>query len=343
MGEQLYRKPQHPCPIQDKNLATPEQTLRSAHDPGIFAESLRRQGHQVFRTASSYWYDHSPRVYQAFPYHWLIRPTERELTELLSDNKAICLRYSTPIDAALGRLSYHVVYDKPSYELDGLRKVARRDVRKGLRNCSVEAISFKRLADEGWELQLDTWDRQRRHPEFSHEAWRTRCLAAAELPGFEAWGALVERRLAASLTTFQMEDYCYILSQQSHRNYLKTCANNALSFVVVYTMVNRPSIRSTFYGLHSIDAPMTVDEFKFKMGFAAKLVRQRVVFHPWLSPFVNRLSQTLLDHLRGLCPRSYTLAKAEGMMRFFIEGKRPIAQQRLPEGLCTKIDEIAND
>jgi hypothetical protein len=316
----------------------------AACGPEMFGESLRRQGHQVFRTASSYWYNQGPRVFQAFPYHWLIRPTERELLDLLIQNKAICLRYSTPVHAPLGRLSYHVVYDKRSYELDGLRNVARRAVRKGLRNCSVEPISFKRLADEGWELQLDTWERQQRDPEFSHNAWRTRCLAAADLPGFEAWGALVEGRLAASLTTFQMEDCCYILSQQSHRDYLRARVNNALSFVVVHTMTNRPSIRSTFYSLHSIDAPMTVDAFKFKMGFAAKPVRQRVVFNPWISPLVNRLSHDLLNRLRRLLrPRSYTLAKAEGMMRFFLEGKRPLIQQRLPGVLCTDIDEIAND
>jgi hypothetical protein len=70
--------------------------------------------------------------------------------ELLSDNKAICLRYPTPIDAALGRLSYHVVYDKPSYELDSLSRFARQNIRRGLKNCSIEAISFKRLVDEGW-------------------------------------------------------------------------------------------------------------------------------------------------------------------------------------------------
>ena len=32
-----------------------------------FAEWLRRQGHRVYRTASSYWYEAGPRVLQAFP------------------------------------------------------------------------------------------------------------------------------------------------------------------------------------------------------------------------------------------------------------------------------------
>ncbi len=49
----------------------------------IFAGWLRRQGQTVVRTASSFWYEASPRAYQAFPYHWLIQPTEVELLSLL--------------------------------------------------------------------------------------------------------------------------------------------------------------------------------------------------------------------------------------------------------------------
>ena len=68
----------------------------------IFAEWLRIQGHNVVRTTSSYWYDASPRIYQAFPYHWLIQPTEIELLSLLRQKRAIALRYSTPIESPLG-------------------------------------------------------------------------------------------------------------------------------------------------------------------------------------------------------------------------------------------------
>ena len=65
----------------------------------IFAEWLRRQGYRVVRTASSYWFEVSARVYQAFPYHWVIEPSEEELSRLLTEHHAIALRYSTPVNA----------------------------------------------------------------------------------------------------------------------------------------------------------------------------------------------------------------------------------------------------
>ncbi|MGD9002260.1 MAG: hypothetical protein PVF04_06310, partial [Anaerolineae bacterium] len=89
-----------------------------------FAEWMRRQGHRVVRTSSTYWCEVSPRVYQAFPYHWVIQPPEEELRTLLGENRAIALRYSTSTGARRGKLSYHVVCEGPSYDLASLPRQA---------------------------------------------------------------------------------------------------------------------------------------------------------------------------------------------------------------------------
>ncbi len=301
--------------------------------PEIFAEWLRRQGYHVARTASTYWHSEGSRVYQAFPYQWVVQPTGEELLQFLRENRAIALRYSARVDAPEGRLSYHAVYEGSKYHLDELGKWARKNVRRGLRNCSVEPISFVLLAKDGWALQCDTLARQGRDLKLVPEDWRRRCLAAADLPGFEAWGALIRGRLVASVMTFQMGDCCYMLYQQCHRDYLTAHVNNALSFAVTRTMLARPNVRSIFYGLHSLDAPASVDEFKFRMGYQAKPVRQHVAFHPWLTPLANHTSHGLLKLLMALRPGDPTLSKAEGMMRFYLEGKRPIPEQPFPEPL----------
>lgn len=302
--------------------------------PDVFAEWLRRQGHVVKRTASSYWFDQGPRTYQAFPYHWVLTIPDAELNGFLRETQSIGLRYSAPVESSLGRISYHAVFEGDTYFFDSLGKWARKNVRRGLKNSSVESITFDRLADEGWALQLDTLSRQGRDLEVSGEIWRRRCIAAKDLPGFEAWGAMVDGRLAASVITFQMDDCAYMLYQQCHREYLADHVNNALSFVVTQTMVERPQIRSILYGLHSLDAPASVDEFKFRMGYTAKPVRQRVVFHPWLSPLFNSASHATVRQLRRWQPENPTLAKTEGMMRFYLEGRRPLSEQTWPEVLA---------
>jgi hypothetical protein len=84
----------------------------------IFAEWLRRQGHQVERTESSYWVNRATRVYLAFPYHWLIQPAEAELQEFIQSRQALSLRYSTSLEMPVG-------FDLPGHQV-GSRKLGRQ-------------------------------------------------------------------------------------------------------------------------------------------------------------------------------------------------------------------------
>ncbi len=302
-------------------------------NPDIFAEWLRRQGHRVLRTESSYWYDQGPRVYQAFPYHWLIAPGEAELAELWRGLGAIGLRYSTPLESQAGAASYHVVYEGSQYPLSILPKKARYDVRKGLAAFRIAPLPFAELAVQGWAVRRETLERQGRTQAEDSAWWQTLCQSAADLPGFEAWGAWSGDTLAAALIAFTCEDCCSILHQGSRSAYLSQGVNNALTFAFTQAALGRPSVRRLFYGLHSLDAPPSVDEFKFRMGYTAKPVRQRVVFHPWLRPLFNPLSHAALRGLRRLRPGSPALAKAEGMLRFYLQGRLPLERQEAPPPL----------
>jgi len=309
-------------------------------DTEIFAEWLRLQGFKVIRTTSSYWYEIKPRIYQAFPYHWLITPTSSELSEFVMRNKVLAARFSTPIQENIGCISYHAVLEETDYGIENLGKWARKNVRRGLNHCTVEPISFERLANEGWLLQVDTLTRQKRDIVMTATAWQTICLGAASLPGFTAWGALVGSHLAASVITFQMDDWAYMLYQQCNHEYLEEHVNNALSFVVTTNLLQQPGIMSILYGLHSLDAPPSVDEFKFRMGYSAKTVRQRVFFHPLITPLIQPLSQKILKISRKVFPTSSLFAKAEGMVRFYLQGKRSLAEQEWPTILEEHKDEI---
>jgi hypothetical protein len=118
---------------------------------------------------------------------------------------------------------------------------------------------------------------------------------------------------------FQMDDWGYMLYQQCHRNYLQAHVNNALSFVVTQNLNRRPNIRGIFYGMRSLDAPASVDEFKFRMGYEARPVRQQVAFHPYVAPLMNRFTHHVAKAAVALHPTSYWLAKAEGMLRLGLD------------------------
>jgi hypothetical protein len=302
-------------------------------NPETYLEWLRRQGHHFLRTQSSYWYEAGPRVLQAFPYHWLIQPSEQELRKLMIGKGIISLRYSTPIESPEGMASYHVVLRNP-YTLEMLRAQARNGIKKGSGIFQIEQVSFERLADEGWALQQDTLERQGRLNSMTQAEWQRLCLAANDLPGFEAWAAVTQGELAAALITAQVEDTFCVPFAASHRKFLASHVNNVLFFTVSSNFLARPGINEIFFCLHSLDAPPSVDEFKFRMSFIAKPVRQRVVFHPWLKLFTNSRVHDYLAKLTQRYPENPLLAKAEGMLRFNLKGKLPLAAQEWPEVLA---------
>lgn len=301
-------------------------------NPNILAEWFRRQGHNVIRTQSSYWVNSGPQVYQAFPFHWQIQPTESELHELLQRHRIIALRYSTPVSTPTGKFSYHVMIEGDEYPLENLAKKARYDVRKGLEYASYERIPLKRLAEEGWTIRHDTLVRQKREGAETQTWWKNLCLGAEGLEGFEAWGVLRDGCLIAGLLAFTCDNCFCIFYQQSFADHLQFGINNALTFVVTDDAIRRPNIKRIFYGLHSLDAPESVDKFKFRMNYIAQPVRQRVVFHPWVRPLLTPKTHALIKWLAKRTGHS-TFAKVEGMARFYLEGKLSLDEQYAPEVL----------
>lgn len=287
----------------------------------IYAEWLRRQGHRIIRTQSTYWHSEKFGVYQAFPYHRLIAPSQLELAEIFSGHRATAVRYCAPADSTDGCPSYSIVFECKKYDMDNLGYRTRKNVRRGLRNCHVEPISLLRLVNEGWPTRRDALERQGRRLALTRELWQKRYLYATDLPGFQAWGAIVGDHLAGYIVTFRMEECVCIIDQQSHRKYLNLNINNALTYLVSQDAVSQQGTELVFYGHESLDAPPRVAEFKFHMGYAAKPIRQLIKFHPLFSPFVNKATYSVTRCAARLLSKNRTLTKAAGMLRFSLAGK----------------------
>lgn len=300
--------------------------------PDILAEWFRRQGHRVVRSASSYWYDAAPGVFQAFPYHWVISPDDSEIRDLMLRHGMLAVRYSAPVSFRRGLASYHIELEEP-YTLEGLKAQARNGVKTGMSHFSIEPIPFERLAMEGWALQRDTLDRQGRLRSMDREGWERLCRSASGLPGFEAWAATADGELAAALMVARLGSTVSVPYALSHRRFLGNHVNNALFYCVSREFLQREGVERIFFTVQSLDAPANVDEFKFRMGLRYKLVRQCVEFNPLVRPFATRPVHEGFRRLLQRDPSNPIYAKAEGMLRFHLEGRKPITEQAWPEHL----------
>src|SRR5689334_12037819 len=111
------------------------EVRRGTMNADVFAEWLLRQGQRVARTASTYWHSDGLGVYQAFPYHLLIEPSETELEEMFFRHRAVALRCSLPLECSQGSRSYAIVHEGSDYDIEQLGYRTRKNVRRGLRNC----------------------------------------------------------------------------------------------------------------------------------------------------------------------------------------------------------------
>jgi hypothetical protein len=304
-----------------------------------FSEWQRRQRHKVIRTKSSYWYEEPRHIIQAFPCHWVITPSEREIRDLMLKNRIIALRYSTTLESTIGKISYHIVQNTPP-DIKKIRRVTQKQIGKGLSSCKIRQVSMACLATEGWELQQDTLIRQGRKKCMCQENWRSLCESAEGIPGFETWGAYVDDELAACLLSVKIDDTCQVLYSLSQQKYFHLFVNHALFYYFTQEKFNEEGIKSVFFTVQSLDAPKSVDDFKFRMGFQPISVRQRVVFHPLLRPFVNKVSHNFVCLFLGWFPDSPILPKAEGMIRFYLEGRMPAEKQEIPD--CVDLQKINN-
>jgi len=302
-------------------------------NPNSFSEWLTRQGLKVYFTQSSNWVTAGPRILQSFPYCLEVQPEQKEINELFKKSKAIALRYSTSINSKEGQISYHVIFDGNEFKYENFSKKVRHDIQHGLDYCDYKPISFELLEDQGWKIREETLIRQGRRGAEKKEWWSKLCRSAKGLPGFEAWGAMKQDNLVASIFTYIDDGTASILYQQSLTEHLKYGINNTLAYVFVNDVLKNERAEKIFYGLNSLDAPSSVDEFKFRMGFIAKPVRQRIVINPSIAPFFNYFSYKCVDMAHRIVPSNHTLAKAEGLIRFYLQGKLPLTDQDWPDGL----------
>jgi hypothetical protein len=297
----------------------------NAENYGRFLEAM---GHHVVSSPSGSWFDINWSFYENIPPCGVIAPDREELDTILRQQRAIGLKYCAP-EEHVGKLSWFYVCQDKGYELSSLHPKMRNKVRQGLRQCTVEPISFEFLHDHGLPLNQDTLARQGRDdPTFSQpDGWARVCQAGQQTEGAAAWGALVDGRLAAHMITFITGDYFNILYQMSSTDLIKTRANNALAFVATQEMLATPGIKGVSYGQASVRGLPGLEEYKVRLGYKEWPMRYVVVLHPLLRPLLlGRAGDALLAGLNRFFPDYDVVKRVNGIV--------DIARQSRGAGLC---------
>jgi hypothetical protein len=281
-----------------------------------YREFLERIGHKVVESESGYWYDPGPRMFERIPAFSLACPSDSEVRNLFWRHGMLGIKYYADLDHA-GKESFLYVCEDSAYELSGLGRSSRRKVRAGLRNCQVRQIDFAYLHAHGMPANLDTMERQKRQePLFGDpEHWKGFCQAGGQVEGALVWGAFVEQDLAAYTLGFVVDDYCVFIYQMSRSEHRPSFVNHALTYTATREALARPDIRFASQGHETVRNVSGLDDFKVRLGYKKRPLRQVFRFHPVVKPAVlNPISQMALGKLRHWRPDSDALVRASGIV-----------------------------
>jgi hypothetical protein len=300
---------------------TPSVAMISATTT-TYADFLRAMGHRVVETRSEHWYDASRFFYMNAPPHRVASPTDEELRTVLRQRPCLGVRFAAPFQAR-GKVSYQIVCDNRDYGMETLSANVRSKVRRGLKRCTVAPIPVEVAASAGRRAHADTVARQGRQGVLADDSWERFWAAAAAAPGVEVWGAWTGADvLAAFLVTVTFEESVEFLLARSCSDELHAYPNNALLFHVTEEMLAHRGVPEITFGLESLEPVGPLDQFKFSMGFSARPLRQRIVFHPVLRVLLRQASVRAMFHRwsEGRGTGNVFWRKAAGLLRFAEEG-----------------------
>jgi hypothetical protein len=281
-----------------------------------YCEFLERIGHHVVKSESGYWYDPGPRMFERIPAFSLTCPSDHEARNLFWRTGMLGIKYYADLDHP-GKESFLYVCDDPDYDISNLGRSTRRKVRTGLRKCQVRQIDFVCLHAQGIAANLDTMERQKRQePLFGDpEHWKEFCQAGGQVEGAVAWGAFVGQDLAAYTMGFIVDDYAIFIYQMSRSEHRSLFVNHALTYTATHEVLARPDIRCASQGHETVRNVSGLDDFKVRLGYKKRPLRQVFRFHPLVKPAVlNPVSQMALGKLRHWRPDSDALVRASGIV-----------------------------
>lgn len=264
-----------------------------------YSEFLRMQDYYVIETKSCCLYTKASRFFfQNFPFHRGITLSEEDTYEFFTKSRSVAGRYLS--EGEVSELDKSVwICDNKDYDLKDLHKTARTKTRRGLERCKVERVDFDWLTDKAMPLIKDTLVRQNR-PENSvtESTWKKLCFAAKQNPDFEAWASFADGELASFTILGIVDSYTYLWERYSTTKHLKYFyPNNVLTFLVIKEMLSSRHLRGVITGVESFGELKGLDEYKVRMGYRRKYLRQKIMLNPMAIPFVNKFTIKIINNI----------------------------------------------
>jgi hypothetical protein len=178
--------------------------------------------------------------------------------------------------------------DQPDYNMDGLSKQVRYNIRTGLKHCRVERLEAEWFARNGYPVYAAAV------AEYPNKGWcqsadqfYQEVTHAARYAGRETWGAFVDDKLVAYISCILMDEAATLSWSKSDPVYRRHKPNNALTYVLTHHYLVERKLRYVTAGARVVQHPTHIQEFREAMGYRRVYGLLNVEMHPLLAAGVR--------------------------------------------------------
>jgi len=294
-----------------------QKTAPGRDEESYLAEFCEKTGIRYFFDSNRIWQSMGLRLFVPTPSCFPIAFTADELDSIWA-NGAWFLQHAVH-ENERGLDSYVFFLDDKNYDFSSIKSSDRRhNIRRGLKNCAVDIVSFDLLKREAPRLVCDTYLRQGRNcGDHVLKMWNDYFVAGGSSPLFRTWGAFVGKDLAAAKIEFMFKGGVHPEALFSRSDLLKYYTMNALLFVSTKETIRMDNVSYISHGLRPVTGEKeSLVEFKESLGLQKVAVKERLEVNPRLKYVCNRLSCKLESFIpNSICEHSEYVRLLKGILR----------------------------
>lgn len=289
----------------------------NSRTPGIeLAKFMEWRGRRIVEACGVLWHSLEGRFFMSLPYQTPVDPDRGQLDRMLRSARALGARF--PSRTWQGLSSGIYMYRGKTLTLQQVHPKHRPRVRKGFEKFVVRWMEADELEAKGFQLNIDTMNRQGRYdPEFGELGnWKRLTKAVGRSCAVKAVGAFHDERLSAYMITCREDGCLHILHQMSRTEDLNDFPNHLLTYAVTKQGAEDPQLDSVCYGSVSLVQTDGLHEYKLRFGYEVLAHSSAFRLHPGFAPFLaNGGTVGLVRILRVVFPNDQRLERTDAVLR----------------------------
>lgn len=191
--------------------------------------------------------------------------------------------------------------DNKEYDVENIEdKRGRRDVRKGLRECSIKRIEPENFVELSYGIYSNAFKSYEYHNlnVFSRKQYSEYIFRKSRFNGYELWGAFVGKKLAAYAAAVVIDDAVLIESAKSDYELQIHCPNNAIFYQMTkHYLCERGKLYIT-NGSRTLLHPTNINDLLIRMGYRKIFCRLKVelsdfakiILHSGIDKWINYIN-----------------------------------------------------